>query len=205
MLSVLLLRGKHFKAQEKMCILELKGEDCEILACDNWNAGLKGAKGEYISFLEPEATLSYNYFHDLLDVFLEQPSFRKLAFVAPAVTKTSWFGNKSIYGYKIATSGVWPSFIKSSISPYSIQVGYLPGAVIRKSVMKSLEFFEVDPVMGSVGASLGFWQNGLRCLLDPRAIYTSPEKKLDTPITIENEVPKDIEKLIRMFKREVVG
>lgn len=183
---------------------ELRGEDHEIVSASTWKEGLKLAKGEYVCLIEPEARVSDNFFHDLLDVFLEQPSFRKLAFVASSVSKPAWFDSKRIYGYNISETGIAPIPVKSSISPYSIQIGYLPGAIIRKSVVQNLEDIERDPVMGSVRMSLNFWSNGLRCLIDPRAVYVT-NSLVEQAILIEDQLPEDVEKLVQMFKREAIG
>ena len=205
MLSVLLIKGKHARHQEKVLGSELRGEEHELITETSWDEGLKIAKGEYVCLVEPEARVSDNFFHDLLDVFLEQPSFRKLAFVAPSISKPEWFDTKRIYGYKINEIGITPSYIKSSISPYSIQIGYLPGAIIRKSILGNLADVERDSVMGSVRISLRFWSEGLRCLIDPRAIYVTGAPHVEIPLLIEDSLPKDMTKLVRMFRREIIG
>lgn len=204
MLSILLIPGKHLKRQEMMLQRELRGEEYEIINAPSWSDGLEVAKGEYVCFMEPEARVSDSFFHDLLDVFLEQPSFRKLAFVAPSVSKPSWLSTKRVYGYKISKSTIIPSFSKSSISPYSIQIGYLPGAIMRKSILPNLDDIEKDPIMGSVRLCLNFWSNGLRCLVDPRAVYTVTTTPIELGIFIQDGLPEDIEELVNMFERESI-
>lgn len=204
MLSVLLVPGKHTGRQERSLQSELRGEDYEIITAPTWNDGLDVAAGEYVCFVEPEAHFSDNFFHDLLDVFLEQPSFRKLAFVAPSGSKPSWMSTKRVYGYKITDSTIVPSFAKSSIAPYSIQIGYLPGAIIRKSILGNLDDVQKDPIMGSVRMCLKFWANGLRCLIDPRAVYTVPVTPIELGIYIKDGLPEDIEELVNMFERESI-
>ncbi len=204
MLSVLLLQNKHTKRQEKSLSNELRGEDHELITANSWAEGLKKSKGEYVCFIEMEARVSDNFFHDLLDVFLDQPSFRKLAFVAPSVSKPAWFDSKRIYGYSISEAGIVPIPMKSSVSPYFIQIGYLPGAIIRKSIIENLEDVEKDPVMGSVRMSLNFWSNGLRCLIDPRAVYVT-NSLVEQAIFIQDQLPEDVERLRQMFKREAIG
>jgi hypothetical protein len=206
MLSVLIIPGKHLKRQERMLHNQLRGEDYEVITTPTWNEGLAIAKGDYVCFLERESTVSDNYFHDLLDTFLEQPSFRKLAFVSPSINKPSWLSIKRIFGYKIEQSTIVPNFLKGSIFPYSIQVGYLPGAIIRKSVINKIDLddLEKDPVMGSVRMSLKFWSTGQRCLIDPRAVYTTFKTPIEMAIIIKDGLPKDIKKLVGMFVRESI-
>lgn len=206
MLTVVIPTGEHSEFAEKICRRELKGMDHEVIQADNWDEGLGRAKGEFISFLEPQSRVSKNYFKKNLRVFTSQPLFRKLVMVASSVDVPESAHN--IYGYLLSLEGtqsnILPSRIKSSTEPYGIQVGYIPGAILRRNMIPQGLFFD-DPVASSVKISLELWQRGWRLLLNPNTIYSSSTMtRLDLPRQIEG-LPETVKDLALQFKREMIG
>ncbi len=207
MLSLILIDNQHTDTLEKFCHQELRGEEYEIVRADSWFEGFNQVKGDVVTFLEPTFDLSDNYFHDLLDTFLEQPSFRKMAMVASPTANREWLPNKKVYGYLVSPTSVLPSNIKSSSRPYTIQIGYIPGAVLRKVVLDNVinEDFGSDILMDSINLSLHFWQHGLRCILNPQTTYYTSMVNIDIPIKVIDGLPEDIGELMLMFRRELIG
>lgn len=206
MLTVVIPTGEYAAFAEKICRRELKGMDHEIIQADNWDEGLGRAKGEFISFLEPQSRVSKNYFKKNLRVFTSQPLFRKLVMVASSVDVPE--SAHKIYGYLLSLEGTYPNIlpsrIQSSSEPYGIQVGYVPGAILRRNMIPHGLFFD-DPVASSVKISLSLWEKGWRLLLNPNTVYSpAGTRRLDLPIQVEG-LPETTKDLALQFKREMIG
>lgn len=203
MLSVILKNSDYTDKLEKLCAFELRGEEAELIRADSWQEGLDKSKGQYVCFLEGRFALSDDYFHNLLDVFLDQPSFRKMAMVTPSLAKVHW-NDKRIYGYSVQQNlTVSPTSNRNSSSTYSIEIGYIPGAIIRKAVLTELPmFFGDNPLSDSIYLSLRFWNSGQRCLLNPRVTYFTDAEDVDGQSKVARET--DVSKLLVLFKREMI-
>ncbi len=183
---------------------ELAEIDHEIIMPLRWSAGLGRAKGEYICFLEKDCVLAPRYFASLMDQFVDKPSFRKLAMVSPALGINSY--NRLLYGYRVRGRDVYPSLVPSSTSPYQIQIGYVPGSIIRRSAIGALSPRAQDAVTDSVNMSLYLWSNGQRVIIVPTTLYISTDVNLDSPYWFRRSHNiHDMAKVIQQFKREEIG
>lgn len=201
-LSVIIPASQEGELTAELCSKQLEGIKHQIIMANNWKVGLVAAEGEYVCFIEKDAILGPNYFKTLLGVFHERMSFRKLAMVAPALAVNDW--KKLVYGYRVSPTSILPSHLKSSTSTYHIQIGYIPGALIRRSALGHLAPAEKDPMMDSVNLSMYFWNNGQRIALTPDAVYVSTDELLDLPYHIKQD-QKAVGKTIEMFKQEMIG
>lgn len=206
-LSIIIPEGKKAKFTELLCEHELQGLKHEIIHAPTWKEGLLEAKGEFICFVEPDSDFSKDYFATNLKVFTSQPLYRKLAMVASAVEILE--SEHKLYGYLLSLEGTLPSLlpsrIKSSQEPYSVQIAYLPGAIIRRSALENVDLIVDDPIAASVKISVDFWLNGTRLCLNPNTTYTPHmERSLDIPMHLQG-LPETVASLIPMFRRELVG
>lgn len=195
------------KKTHALCKAELRGLDYEIISTTGWNDGIKHASGEFVSLIEPGADLTSGYFWDNLRIFTSQPSFRKLAMVSSAVSNLTW--ETTIYGYLLSTAGskpsVMPSHIQSSSQPYAIQVGYIPGSIIRRIVAENMKLSD-DMLFDSVRLSLSLWAAGSRCFLNPDTVYLdNSDRKIQFPVSYDGELPPEISNLMQMFRREMIA
>lgn len=206
-LSVIIPEGKKAKFTELLCLRELQGLEHEIVHAPSWRKGLYEAKGEFVCFIEPDSDVSENYFEKNLRIFTSQPLYRKLAMVASAVEIKE--STHKLYGYLLSLEGTLPSLlpsrIQSSQEPYSIQIAYIPGAIIRRSALENADLIVDDPLVTSVKLSVDFWLNGTRLCLNPNTTYIpNMERALDVAMHLKN-LPKEAATLIPMFRRELVG
>ncbi len=201
-LSVIIPSSQEGEWTAELCSQQLEGIKHQIIMANNWKVGLVAAEGEYVCFIEKDAVLGPDYFKTLLGVFHERMSFRKLAMVSPALAVNDW--KKLVYGYRISPTSVLPSHIKSSTSTYHIQVGYVPGSLIRRSALGNLAPADKDPMADSVNLCLYFWNNGQRIALTPDAVYVSSDDSLDVPFHASHNKTQ-IGKTIEMFKQELIG
>lgn len=159
----------------------------------------KDAKTEYISFVPPGKQFTEQYFDQLLSVFSDKPLFRKLSMVSPSVEIKD---ESSVYGWLVSPTSVLPSRIKSSTEPYAIQIGFLPGAIIKKTALERLQpqFTSAD-LNNSINISLCLWDSGLRCYIHPR-VTIEGERRHGLPINYQPEVDERVRKI---WQREMIG
>jgi hypothetical protein len=159
----------------------------------------KDAESEFISFVPPGRTISDGYFNELLSVFADRPLFRKLSMVSPSIDIA---GESPVYGWLVSPTSIMPSRIRSSTEPYAVQIGYLPGAIIKKTALERLQpKFTMADLDNSINLSLELWDSGLRCFIHPKVSFEG-EHRHGIPIKYQPVVD---EKVRKIWKREMVG
>lgn len=137
-----------------------------------WSPGLKSAQGDFIVLLEDDSAISPATIRKNLAVFLNNPSYRKLAMVSSMV---DFAQNDKPISFTFEGGKITPILTNSS-AVHSVRVGYLAGAVIRRSsLMKCDTSWLLNPLQASVDISLDFWTHGLRVALNPDSLYYAPE------------------------------
>lgn len=156
----------------------------EILVEKNWFAALKKVKNNYVCLVEADCLVSPGYFKTQLKALVKNP-LRKVSMLTAATGVNSW--NNPIYGYSInsnMTSGFIPNRAKKSRSEYSVQVGYVPGAIIRLNMLKDAvasikvqENWRNDLVFLSASLSFAFWRqgDGNPVHINPNVTYVTTE------------------------------
>lgn len=208
MLSVIIPPGRRTKLTEIICNKQLRGMDFELILADTWKEGLRQSKGEFVSLMDADCDMSDNFFKKNLKIFTSQPSFRKLAMVSSSVSNPS--RDFRIYGYILSLDGsepsLLPSNIRSSSSPYGIQVGYLPGSIIRRNAIRDIEILNGDPILDSIKMSLDLWIHGSRCYINPDTTYFhNAENKIQFATKIKEELPEGVDYVQRLWRREMIG
>lgn len=180
----------------------------ELLLVDRWEEGVARSKNDFLCFVEPDCLVSSGYFSSNLGLFLKNSYFRKLAMVSSCVGLNNW-GNR-IYGYEI--DGVWseeennvrtknkfivPAKEKKSNSLFSIQSGFFPGSVIRKSAagsaLKEFKSFQTrNLVQLSTDLSFYFWNTGRYVQVNPNTTYISTAEYLANPPQFKWKLDKAI-------------
>lgn len=158
----------------------------DLIVVDNWfDAVPRAKKNLYVCFVEADCLVNSGYFASQLGLFKKNPYFRKLAMLSSGTGVNNW-GNK-FYGYSLGNSysdGIIPNTDKKSNTVYPIQVGFVPGSIIRVSmlgkVMAGLKYgnaLQDDLVHLSTVLSLAFWNqgDGNRVHINPNTTYVSTE------------------------------
>lgn len=159
----------------------------------------KDAKSEFITFVPPGHQVSDGYFNELLSVFSDRPLFRKLSMVSPSIDIK---GESPVFGWLVSPTSIMPSRIRSSSEPYAVQIGYLPGAIIKKTALERLQpNFSTADLDNSINISLELWDSGLRCFIHPK-VAIEGERRLGLPIKYQPQVDEKVKKI---WKREMVG
>lgn len=180
----------------------------ELLIRDKW-FDLEGVKNKYVCFVEADCLVSEGYFKTLLEDFLKKGAPRNEA-VMSSSTSVNYWDNK-IYGYRTEVNGVQPNREKRSSRSFTVQVAYIPGSIIRMSMLKSclkdLSMYD-DLVHLSAELSMAFWRRsaelkgkGYRVCLNPKVSYLTTEDyvndigKFDVPLN---------EEITSLFQRESI-
>lgn len=197
MLSVIVLNDKVDKDLKN----QFAGIDTEFIVAPDPETGLKTAKETYVTFVHNGMTFSPDYFKEMLSVFVDNHNFRKLAMVSSRTTA----GKCSIFGYHLDNFEVTPSEASQSSEPYGVQIGYLPGAVIRRVALNDFnDGFTGSDMLDSVAVSMSFWERNLACLVNPKTFFDSGfSKPLKFSYPAEAIHPK-LPAVKLLWKREMI-
>lgn len=189
---------------------ELKDISGSELLVGNWIEKLGEVKNNYVCFVEADCLVNSGYFSSQMGLFKKNNMFRKLAMLSSATAVNDW--HNRFYGYRLGESyvdGVIPDLSKRSTAIYPVQIGYVPGSIIRlsmlKNAMKALDLgnqVQTDLVKLSTELSLWFWKqgDGNRVHLNPNTTYVSTEGYIND---IGKFDPKPGDLVIK-FKKEAI-
>lgn len=185
----------------------------ELKISENWFDGLESIKNKYVCFVEPDCLVNSGYFTSQMGLFEKNKYLRKLAMLSSAVAVSAW--HNKFFGYSLSKEfegNVEPQHDKHSSSVYALEIGYLPGSIIRKSmlmpVLENLELatnFTDDLVLLSTQVSLAFWGQG-----DGNRVHINPNTAYCTTEDYVNDIGKfkDIievsDKIQSIFKKESI-
>lgn len=185
--------------------------DAKLMVSDHWFSDLDQVKTTYVCFVEPDCLVNSGYFSSQLGLFKKNPYFRKLAMLSTATGVNNW-GNR-FYGYSIGNNyadGVIPNREKKSSGVYPVQIGYVPGSVIRMTMLKQAlqaenasPSWDQDLVFLSTKLSLAFWRQG-----DGNRVHINPNTTYVTTEDYVNDIGKfdhDGDGLVDMFRKEAIS
>jgi len=182
----------------------------EILLVDKWSDGIAQVRTPFFCLLEDDCELSANYFSSNVSLFQKNKFYRKLAMVSSCLgVKT--FDNR-IYSYCLKqytsetvngmSTGGWtvgPCKDKKSTTLYNVQVGFVPGAIIRSSAVRDIvdkSFWNMPNLIDmSAQVCFYFWGTGRRVLVNPNTTYVSTEGYLEKPTNHDYRVPISAKKI----------
>lgn len=192
---------------EEMLEDQISRMDAEIIRATSWRTGLEMSEGDFLCYVEPDCLLSEDFFMVSLNTMASSAQYRKLAMVSPVLCARRW--EREIYGYKEELGQIVPVIPETDRKKYlpsfkqklsAIQIGYLPGSIIRRSAAERLYFNSDVPLKSSVENSLALWEEGNRILLNPYSKYVSNEQGLDESIPYGRVSAK----VSQMFERELI-
>lgn len=200
---------KTFRDTHEHISRELKSvNDAELVVSNSWIDALN-TKNTYICFLESDCRVNSGYFSSQIGLFKKNPMYRKLAMLSSAAAVSNW-ANK-VYGYRLGdkySDGILPVRDKVSTSVYPVQIGFVPGAIIRvnmlKKALKDLDAtngMENDLVRFSIDLSLTFWRQG-----DGNTVHLNPNTTYVTNQQIDQvgQFDPKATDLVSMFKRQLI-
>ena len=190
--------------------------DAELLVEDDWFKALGKVKNRYVCFVEADCLVNSGYFSSQMGLFEKDPFLRKLAMLCSATAVNNWA--VKFYGYELSigyADGVVPVTQKKSRTIYPVQIGYMPGAIIRvntlKELLKTFKITNQDDLVGlSTKLSLGFWAGGIgdkEWSFSGNRVHINPNTTYVTTEDYVNDITKvdfDAGKLIELFSREKI-
>lgn len=183
-------------------LLNING-GAELIIADSWRAGIVESRGDYICLVEPDCLVSGGYFSSNLGLFKAHKHYRKLAMVSSCIGVADW--DNRIYNYHLAMSSsgdsngvmywrIAPERVKKGKGLYPVQVGFVPGAIIRRSVavrlLKKINWANPDLVALSTELSFYLWSTNRRVLINPNTTYVSDDKTLENPAEFDPKIPR---------------
>lgn len=185
-----------------------------LFVSEDWFDGMADRTNKYICFVEADCLVSSGYFASMLGLLKKDPFNRKLAMMSSTTGVNNWANR--FYGYSLhnvskfgAEAYVRPNRDKNSSQVDAVQMGYVPGSIIRVNMLQKvmdeypkLTEMQDDLVKFSAVMSLAFWSqgDGNRVHLNPNATYVTTEEYVnDIP---HYELP--IKKLVEKFERETI-
>lgn len=190
----------------------------ELVVSEDWFSEVPKTKNKYICFVEADCLVNSGYFSSMLGLFAKSRMLRKLAMLSSGTGVNNW-ANK-FYGYSIEkqwvgaeSAQVKQPFVQpnreiKSRAVYPVQIGYVPGALIRVSTLRmlldnlKLGNFDGDLVALSAQISLGFWRmgDGNRVHINPNSTYVTTENYVNDLGQFDPEASD----LAEMFARESI-
>lgn len=215
MLSVVILDSNEpnvIKLTYENLFKEIKQiPDAELLVSPDWFDALPAINNKYVCFVEADCLVSSGYFSSQIGLFQKNPYMRKLAMLSSAVGVNNWATR--VYGYRLGdnyTEGVIPVTGKVSGAIHPIQMGYVPGSVIRVSMLhnaldtlKISDHTKMDNVELSARLSIAFWQqgDGNRVHINPNTTYVTTEESANEICGVDVEPG---ERVLTMFEKEYI-
>jgi len=181
----------------------------ELTVEQHWFDSLD-TKNRYVCLLETDCLVNSGYFSSQIGLFKKNPMFRKLSMLSSATAVNNW--DNKFYGYSLGNNyadGVIPNREKKSRSVYPVQIGYVPGAVVRLNMLKKAlrdlkvnNSWENDLVYLSTQLSLAFWRQG-----DGNPVHINPNTTYVTTEDYVNDIGKfdnEAGDLVNMFAKESI-
>jgi len=181
----------------------------ELIVAGNWLDSLGDIKNNYVCFVEADCLVNSGYFSSQLGLFKKSPA-RKLAMLSSAIGVNNWANR--FYGYSLGNNfseGIIPNKEKKSTSVYPVQIGYVPGSVMRVSMLKEAlqelglgNNVHLDLIKFSTDLSLAFWRqaDGNRVHINPNTTYVTTEDYVNDI----GKVGAEAKDLVDMFRRELI-
>lgn len=192
------------KTTLKLALEGLRG--INVIEAPSLKEGLPQTRAEFVSFVG-EGLLDSKHFKDNLQVFLDQPKFKKLAMVSTAVANRSL--EDKCFGFTLEPTGLVPVDHKSSSLPYALQIGYLPGAILRRSSVEHVaQYLTGNAMQDSYQASIDFWLTGKMCYINPAITYVDLMFGHEEPVRFNRDPWKNheqMQQIKKMWKREVIA
>lgn len=181
----------------RMLERELEGIEHEIIR-NVWSRGLKKATGSFVCLLETNSAIEPGALRANLSVFTENPYYRKLAMVSPAVDFVD-APERLIFSWNDGLKGYHASQLKSM---RDCRIGYVPGAIIRRSSLLGSSFDHIlNPRTFTRDVCFNFWSRGLRVSVNPETTYAAPEK---TSYKNYKDTYEPDEKVIQLWDHELI-
>jgi hypothetical protein len=188
------------RAQWERIEEEFKDVEYEMIPVSNPAKALSLATGRFIVFLEEDSAFEPGSLRKSLEVFQDNPSYRKLAMVTTAVDYDKMQGR---YGFSYDDNVELTTVEGGSTEPYPVSIGYFYGSVMRTTAYRQLVVnFRRDALYRSTQISDQLWSRGLRIEMNPLATYYAP---LESEPTAESAYKiKNNAESLKVWNREFI-
>lgn len=197
------------KLTYELLFRELKDlPDSELIVSENWMDELDNIHNDFVCPVEADCLVSSGFFTSQMGIYKKSEYMKKMAMLSSAVGVNNWANR--IYGYKLGGAhfdGIIPIKEKTSGAIHPIQMGFVPGSIIRvKMLKKALATADVEfqPNLVKMSAliSMAFWEqgDGNRVHINPNTTYVTTESYVEDMCDLQI----DSTKVDSMFKKEYI-
>lgn len=183
----------------------------KIIVTDNWVEEIAKLGTKYTCIVEADCLLSSGYFNSLLGFIKKNDmELNKMAVMSSTTAVKNWAVR--LYGFSIGNDyldKIIPNNQKKDISRsfYTVQIGYIPGAILRTKFLKQVaeivhpqSSWQNDMVFLSAQLSIGFWEKNWMVYIAPAVAYCTTEDYVND---IANFDLNNLE-ILSKFRRESV-
>lgn len=192
----------------------------ELLLEDTWLEGLKKVRTPYVCLVESDCLLSLDYIVSSINILKSLANsgknyngikggshggggYTRLAMLASSVGILN-FSNR-VYSFGLEGTKIEANRDRQGSFMYPIQIGFVPGAIIRMSAIKDdldkLPWDDSDSVKMSIVVSFYLWGSNRRVELNPSTTYITNDSRLNNLKTFKGDIP---EEAINTFKQESI-
>ena len=199
-------------------------EGGEVLLEDSWQQGLKKVSTPFVCLVEPDCVLSGSYITSNYGLMKKTEGklgqgggYNKLAMLSSPVGVKE-FSNR-IFNYKllkiisdrnnddtfeIRTWHIQPFKEKRDMKIYNVQVGFVPGAIMRtssldKELIEDIDWDQPDMVKLSAEVSFYLWNTNRRVAINPNTTYVTNDERVGRPPLFTVDIP---DRVGNLFVRE---
>lgn len=183
----------------------------ELIISEDWFDYIPKIKNNFVCFVEADCLVSEGYFDKQIKEIQNNPG-RKISMLTAKTAVKYW--DNYFYGYSVGTS-IMPIAEQKSSSAYPVEIGYMPGAIIRVSMLKDTLDEDAEPsndlVYLSSELSLTFWRQGAdgqsKKVQNGNPVYINPNVTYVTTEGYVNDIGKfsfDIADLKDKFAKESI-
>lgn len=176
----------------------------EILVEDSWTEGLRKVRTPMVCLVEADCVLSAHYLSSNFGLMNQHVTkggkgggYNRLAMISSCLGIKRF--DDRIYNYELKKvkdkdmkyHQIQPEREKRSTSLYHVQVGFVPGAIMRMRSLDidSLPWDSKNLVEMSTIVSFHLWNTGRRIQLNPNTTYVSGDEYIEHPPKFDPKLP----------------
>lgn len=189
--------------------------DAEILLSDSWTEGLKKVRTPYVCLVEADCVLSSNYLTSNYGLMKKRSTGSpkgggalRTAMLASCLGLKAF--DQRVYNYhvellatpnnlRLKTFQARPYREKHNMKVYPVQIGFVPGAILRYSSIKDgidrIKWDQPNLVKLSADVSLWLWDTNRRVEMNPNTTYVSNQEYLGDPPPYHLVVPDKVKNI----------
>lgn len=179
----------------------------EMLLEESWGNGIKRVRTPFVCLVESDCVMSTAYLSSNFEQLQNGTQtegkkgggYTRLAMLSSCLGIRNFKNRIYNYNFRQPKWDIYPVKAKHSTVLYPVQIGFVPGALIRMSAIKDAVLPWDDPNLLAMSAaiSLHLWSTNRRVEVNPNVTYVSDQAYLAQSIGSKYNVPDDIKTIFK--------